>query len=203
MVMRGRSPGESSSVYPATFPPSIRLIHLAGWCCLSLQGRSMSTSPWFSLYPGGASSNGCFVSTYRVGRLVRWRSSRASLRSLFSTACRFLTHLAVSAIASMIPLSTAGWRFSPWETFRADLGDRAPPCIWDRRLSCDLSGPSILCISWSVRMGYVFQRTCARSSLEGSWGEGGLVDIGDLLLALIDPSADMMRYWKGGGWPSL
>ena len=200
--MRGRSPGESSSVYPATFPPSIRLIHLAGQCCPSLQGRSRSTSPQFSLYPGGASSNGCFVSTHCIGRLVRWRLSRASSRSPFSTACQFSTCLAVSAIASMMPLSTAGWRFSAWETFRADLGDKAPPCIWARRLSWDLSGPSILCISWSVRMGYVSRRTCARSSLEGSWGEGGLVDIGDSLLALIDLSADMMKYWRGGGWPS-
>ncbi len=114
-------------------------------------------------------------------------------------ACRFLTHLAVSAMASMIPLSTMGWRFSPWETFRADLGDKAPPRIWARRLSCERSGPSILCISWSVRMGYVSRRTCAHSSLEGLSGEGGLVDIGDSMLPLMDPSADMVEYWRGSG----
>ena len=153
--MRGRSSGESSSVYPATFPPSIRLIHLAGRRCPSLHGRSRLTSPWFSLYPGRASLNGHFVSTCCVGTLVHWRSSRASSRSAFLMVCRFSTHLAVSAITSMMPLSNAGWRFSPWETFCADLGDRVPPCIWANRLSYDLSGPSILCISWLVRMGYI------------------------------------------------
>src|SRR5258707_5850300 len=117
--------------------------------------------------------------------------------ALFSTACRFSTRLAVSAMASMMPLSTAGWRFSPWEMFCANLGDRAPPCIWAKRLSCKQSGPSILCISWLVRMGYVSRRTCACSSLEGPSGEGGLVDIGDSLLALIDASADMVEYWRG------
>ncbi len=166
--MRGRSPGASSSVYPATFPPSNCLIHLAGRHCPSLQGRSRSTSPRFSLYPGGASSKGHFVSTCHIGRLVRWRLSRASSRSPFSTTCRFSTCLAVSTIESMIPLSTVGWRFgSPWMTFRANLGDMAPSCIWARRLSCEVSGPNILCISWLVRTGYVSWRTHARSSLEG------------------------------------
>ncbi len=166
--MRGRSPGASSLVYLATFPLSIHLIHLAGRRCLSLQGRSRLTSPRFSLYPGGASSKGRFVSTRCAGRLVRWRLSRASSRSPFSMACQFSTLLAVSAIASMIPLSTAGWRFgSPWMTFCANLGDRVPPCIWAKRLSCEVSGPRILCISWSVRTGYVSWRTHARSSLVG------------------------------------
>src|SRR5713226_5251234 len=68
--MRGRSPGESSSVYPATLPPSMRLIHLAGRRSPSLHGKSRSTSPRFSLYLGGASSNGHFVSTHCVGTLV-------------------------------------------------------------------------------------------------------------------------------------
>src|SRR5216684_4938689 len=148
--MRGRSPGESSSVYPATFPLSICLIHLVGQHCPSLHGRLRSTSPRFSLYPGGASSNGCFVLTRCIGTLIHWRSSRASLRSAFSTVCQFSTCLAVSTIESMMPLSSAGWRFSPWETFCADLGDRVPPYIWANRLSYDLSGPSILCISWLV-----------------------------------------------------
>src|SRR5258708_37856016 len=98
----------------------------------------------------------------------------------------------------MMPLSTAGWRFSPGEMFCANLGDRAPPRIWAKRLSWDLSGPNILCISWSVRMGYVSRRTCACSSLEGCWGEGGLVDIRDSLLVLIDPLADMMECRRGG-----
>src|SRR5229473_155797 len=96
--MRGRSPGESSSVYPATFPPSIHLIHLVGQRCLSLHGRSRSTSPQFSLYPGGASLKGRLVLTCCCGTRVHWRSSRASLRSPFSTACRFSTCLAVSAM---------------------------------------------------------------------------------------------------------
>src|SRR5258708_29519126 len=100
--MRGRSPGASSSVYLATFPPSICLIHLAGHHCLSLQGRSRLTSPQFSLYPGGASSKGHFVLTCHEGRLIRWRSSRASSRSPFSTACQFSTLLEVSAIVLMI-----------------------------------------------------------------------------------------------------
>ncbi len=94
----------------------------------------------------------------------------------------------------MIPLSTAGWRFgSIWMTFRADLGDKAPPHIWAKRLSWELSGPSILCISWSVRMGYILWRTCAHSSLEGPWGEEGLVDMGDSALGLERPSPDMLR----------
>ncbi len=143
-----RSPGASSSVYLATFPPSICLIHLAGCHCLSLQGRLRSTSPRFSLYPGRASSKGLFVSTCCVGRLIHCRSSRASSRSPFLMACRFSTHLEVSSIASMIPLSTVGWRFgSVWMTFHANLGDRAPPRIWAKRLSWEASGPSILCIS--------------------------------------------------------
>src|SRR5258708_4892160 len=105
--------------------------------------------------------------------------------------CRLFVLLVVSAIASMMLWSTMGCMFSPWDTFRADLGDRAPPRIWARRLSCERSGPKILCISWSVRMGYVSRRTCALSSLEGRLGEGGLVDMGDSLLALLDPSADI------------
>src|SRR5258708_28840285 len=116
--MRGRSPGASSLVYLATFPLSIRLIHLAGHHCPSLQGRLRSTSPWFSLYPGGASSKGHFVSTCWVGRLVLCRSSRASSRSPFLTACQFSTRLEVSSITLMIPLSTAGWRLgSVWMMF--------------------------------------------------------------------------------------
>src|SRR5258708_26717614 len=145
--MRGRSSGESSSVYLATFPPSMHLIHLAGRCNPSLHGRSRSTSPQFSLYLGRASLNGHFVSTHCVGILVLWRSSRASSRIPFSTACLLVVHLAVSSIALMIPLSTSGCMFSPWETFRANLGERAPPCICPKRLSCELSGPRILCIS--------------------------------------------------------
>ncbi len=169
-----------SLVYLATFPPSNCLIHLAVHHWPSLQGRSRSTSPRFSLYPGGASLKGCFVSTRHVGRLIHWRSLRASLRSPFSMACWFSICLAVSAIALIIPLSTMGWRFgSPWMTFCANLGDMAPPHIWDRRLSCEPSGPSIHCISWSVRMGYVSWRTRAHSSLEE---EGGLVNIGDSTL---------------------
>ncbi len=146
--MRGRSPGASSSVYPATFPLSICLIHLAGHHCPSLQGRSRLTSPQFSLYPGGASSKGCFVSTCCIGRLICWRSLRASSRSPFSMACQFSTHLEVSSIALMIPLSTVGWRFgSIWMTFCANLGDKVPPHIWAKRLSWEASSPSILCIS--------------------------------------------------------
>src|SRR5260370_8344100 len=87
----------------ATFPPSIHLIHLAGHRCPSLQGRSRSTSPWFSLYPGGASSKGRFVLTHCVGRLVLWRLSRASSRSPFLMVCRFSTPLAVSSFPSTIP----------------------------------------------------------------------------------------------------
>src|SRR5258708_34459053 len=96
-------------------------------------------------------------------------------------------------MASMMPLSTAGWMLSPPEAFRDNLGDRVPPRICAKRLSCEWSGPKILCISWSVRMGYVSRRTCACSSLDGCSGEGGLVDIGDSLLRLMDPSADMMK----------
>src|SRR5258708_15733776 len=110
--MGGRALGGSSLVYPATFPLSNHLIHLAGRHCPSLQGRSRSTSPRFSLYPGGASSKGCFVSTHRVGRLVHWRSLSASSRSPFSTACWFSTHLMVSPIKPLSPLRTPGSSFS-------------------------------------------------------------------------------------------
>src|SRR5258708_34095635 len=99
-------------------------------------------------------------------------------------ACRLFVLLVVSAIASMMPWSTMGCMFSPWDTFRADLGERVPPQIWARRLSCERSGPKILCISWSVRMGYVSRRTCALSSLAGCSGEEGRVDMGESLLEL-------------------
>ena len=143
--MRGRSPGALSSVYLATFPPSNRLIHLAGCHCPSLHGRSRLTSPQFSLYPGGASLKGCFVSATHGAGHIRWRSLRASLRRSFSMTCWLSTCLEVSAIKSMIPLSTVGWRFrSNWMTLHADLGDMVPPCIWDRRLSWESSSPTNL-----------------------------------------------------------
>src|SRR5258708_19680306 len=103
--MRGRSLGVSSLVYPATFPLSNHLIHLAGRHCPSLQGRSRSTSPRFSLYPGGASSKGCFVSTHRVGRLVHWRPLRPSSMTPSSTPFCFSSLLLFSTSNSLIPLS--------------------------------------------------------------------------------------------------
>src|SRR5258707_4862952 len=104
----------------------MHLTHLAGRRSLSLHGRSRSTSPRFSLYLGGASSKGRFVSTRGPGTRVLWRSSRASSSNPFSMACRLLVLLAVWAIASMIAWSTMGSTYSPLDTFHADLGDRVP-----------------------------------------------------------------------------
>ncbi len=178
--MRGRSPGASSGEYPATFPPSNRLIHFATRLVPSLHGRSRSTSPRFSLYPGGASSKGRFVSMLFRGILVCWRSSRASSSSSFSLVWRASLRRMPSAMLSMIPRSTAGWMLgSPCITFLADLGDMDPPRIWASRLSCELSGPTNHWISWSVRAGYFSHMVCIRSSLVGS---GGTKDIPDSLL---------------------
>ncbi len=52
-MMRGRSPGALSFEYPATFPPSNRLIHFTTCLVPSLHGRLRLTFPQFSLYPGG------------------------------------------------------------------------------------------------------------------------------------------------------
>src|SRR5260370_31847373 len=105
--MRGRSPGALSLVYPATFPPSIRLIHLAGHHCPSLHGRSRSTSPQFSLYPGGASSKGRFVSRLFWGTLVRWRSSRASSSNSFSLVWRVACHRGAPGLRFTLSRPTA------------------------------------------------------------------------------------------------
>src|SRR5260370_19340283 len=122
----------------------MRLEHLGGRHSSCLHGRSRSVSPLFSLYLGGASSNRRFVSTCGPGTLVLWRLSRASSRSPFSTACRLFVLLAVLAIASMMPWSTIGGMFFPLDTFPAGLGDKAPPWICVKRVSCARFGPQIL-----------------------------------------------------------
>src|SRR5260370_38652179 len=104
----------------------MHLTHLVGRHSPSLHGRLRLTSPRFSLYPGGASSKGRFVSTRGAGTLVLWRSSRASSRSPFSTACRLFILLAVSSIQSMVPWSTIRAMFSPFETLQDDLWGNAP-----------------------------------------------------------------------------
>src|SRR5260370_35644637 len=102
--MRGRSPGALSLVYPATFPPSICLIHLAGHHCPSLQGRSRSTSPQFSLYPGRASSKGCFGSSRHIGCFIHWWVTMSFSTSHFLMMCQFLNHLKASIMPLLISL---------------------------------------------------------------------------------------------------
>src|SRR5258708_1668659 len=197
-MTRGRSPGASSVEYPATFPPSNRLIHFATHLVPSLHGRSRSTSPRFSLYPGGASSKGRFMLILFRGMFVRWRSSRASSSNSFSLVWWASLHWTPSAMASMIPRSTAGWILGlPCITFLADLGDMDPPRIWASKLSCELSGPTNCWISWLVRAGYFSHIICARSSLVGS---GGANNIPNSLLWLMEkPPSDMFGRGKGSG----
>ncbi len=183
-MMRGRSPGASSFEYPATFPPSNCLIHFATRLIPSLHGRLRLTSPRFSLYPGGASSNGCFVLRLLWGTLVLWRSSRASSSNSFSLMWQASPCRMPLAMASMMPLSTTRWILGLLcMTFLANLGEIDPPHIWANRLSWEASGPTNHWISWSVRAGYFSHMVWTHSSLVGS---GGMNNIPDLLLWLIE-----------------
>src|SRR5713226_1751865 len=126
---------------------------------------------------------------------VHCRSLRASSSSPFSIVCMLSFHCMVLMSKLMISLSTVGWRFGSMSMmFRTEWGDIAPPCIWDRRLSWETSSPTNHWSSWLVSVGY---RSCRVSTHSSLVGEGGLVDMGNLLLALMDwPPSDMIECWR-------